>query len=621
MISGLLQKVCFTIQYVANKIIVSILSSLAVVAAVTTVTSSQPGAEDSTWVDSTIAVMTLDQKVGQLIMPSFRSTYLSDDSERFDELASLVREQHVGGFLLFGGRQAAPDVLLNAGYSRSTLGDPLSGASLANRLQSVSSIPLLNAADFETGVGFRIRGATTFPRAMAFGAAGDERLAFEAGRITAVEGLALGVHVNFGPVADVNNNPRNPVINTRSFGENSDVVSRFVAAYVKGLNDGGMIATVKHFPGHGDTNIDSHLGLPLINHPRSRLEQVELPPFRAGIEAGAGAVMTSHIELPGLEPELGRPATVSHRIVTGLLREELGFDRLVFTDSMRMRAVTDRLTTVEAAVQAVAAGHDVVVHAPDDVAVFEGLRQAVSQGILSESEIDKSVRRILEAKMKLGLHRSRAVNLDDVPGIVGGRAHLAVAAEVSRRAMTLIKDDRMDVPLRLSGPASILYLSVLDYPSGWGNGAPSRSFLPELERRWPNVTAVEVSDQTSPAELDLIGASAERYDAVIAAVFVRAASFSGRMDLNDGVVRLLRRVARQTELQEQPFVTVFFGNPYVATALPELPAALLTYDLYDVAEVSAVRAIAGEVPITGRLPIALGDRFPSGHGLSRSAIR
>jgi len=619
MILGLLQKVCSIIKSVRFQIVSSILSGLVALTVLTAAAPFQPDAAAAQWVTSTLGGMTLEQKVGQLIMPSFRSMYLSTDSDTYEEIAALVREQHVGGFLLFGGREPAPDVLLGAGYSRSMLGQPLAAASIMNRVQAISPVPLLNTADFEAGVGFRIRGATTFPRAMAFGAAGDDRLAFEAGRVTALEARALGVHVNFAPVADVNNNPRNPVINTRSFGEDPAVVARLAAAYVRGLTDGGMIATVKHFPGHGDTDVDSHLGLPLIAHPRERLDRIELPPFLAGVQAGAGAVMTSHIELPSLDSVEGRPVTLSRPIVTGLLRDELGFDGLVYTDSMRMRGITELMSPGEAAVGAVTAGHDVVVHSPDDRAAFNGLVEAVERGEVSEARVDASLRRILEAKARLGLHRTRAVSLDTVPLVVGTRAHRAVAAEVSRRGMTLIKDARDDVPLRLSRGAAVLFLSVLDYPSGWGNGVPSRTFLPELEQRWPNVTAVEVSDRTSPAEIELLRGTVDRYDAVIAAVFVRTASFSGRMDLADGLVDLLRTVSRRSEALERPFITVFFGNPYAATFLPELPAMLLTYDFYDLAEATAVKAISGEVSITGRLPITLGNQFAAGHGLTRAA--
>ena len=403
MIAGLPRDVWSTIRSVRPSFRLGPLTLVVATAILTATAAPQLDPPAARWVTATLEGMTLDQKVGQLIMPSFRSTYLSSDSDVYDELVSRVHEQHVGGFLLFGGREPAPDVLLGAGYARSVPGQPLAAASIANRLQAISALPLLNSADFETGVGFRIGGATTFPRAMAFGAAGDDRLAFEAGRITALEARALGIHVNFAPVADVNNNPRNPVINTRSFGEDPAMVARLAAAYVRGLTDGGMIATLKHFPGHGDTDVDSHLGLPLIAHPRARLDRVELPPFRAGIAAGAAAVMTSHIELPGLEPEPARPATFSRRIVTDLLREELGFDGLIYTDSMRMRGVTDLVSASEAAVRAVAAGHDVVVHSPDDAAVFDGLKQAVERGEITVARLDASVRRILEAKARLGL--------------------------------------------------------------------------------------------------------------------------------------------------------------------------------------------------------------------------
>ena len=233
-----------------------------------------------------------------------------------------------------------PDVLLDAHYGTVTLGQPLAAASLLNRLQAIAPYPLLNSADFETGAGFRLEGATAFPRNMAFGAAGDERLAYEAGRITAVESRAIGVQVNFAPVVDVNNNPRNPVINTRSYGEDPAAVGRLGSAYIRGLQAAGMMATLKHFPGHGDTDVDSHLGLPIIKDPRESLDKTEFPPFKAGIAAGAGAVMTAHIEMPALDPSPNTPTTLSQPIVSGVLRREMGFDGIVYTDSMGMAGVT-----------------------------------------------------------------------------------------------------------------------------------------------------------------------------------------------------------------------------------------------------------------------------------------
>jgi beta-N-acetylhexosaminidase len=597
------------------------LTAIAVAAALSmTLIAQQPAVpnafrdDSDKWVRATLRSMTVDEKVGQMLVSSFQSSYLSTDSRTFDELANAVRAYHVGGFHVFGASEPVPNVLLNAGYGSVTLGQPLEAASILNRLQAISPVPLLNSADFETGAGFRLSGATNFPRMMAFGAARDEELAYAAGRVAAEESRAIGVHVNFAPVVDVNNNPRNPVINTRSFGEDSDLVGRLASAFVRGMAAGGMLATLKHFPGHGDTATDSHLGLPIIEQPRERIERLELAPFRAAIAAGAAAVMTGHIEMPALDPTPNTPTTLSEPIVTGLLRNELGFNGLVFTDSMGMAGVTALFDPGEAAVRAVKAGNDVVLHSPDDERAFAALREAAKSGAIPMARIDASVERILRAKTRVGLQRSKLVSLDAIPNIVGTRANFAVAQQVSERSITLIKDERNEVPLKLPRDAQVMYLSVLDYPGGWGIAAPSRTFIPQLRQRWPNVTAVEISDRSTPAELELVRSMVPRFDAVIASVFVRSASGSGRLDLAQGPERLLQDIARMNK----PFVTTFFGNPYVTTSLPELPAMLLTYDFYDLAETSAVRAITGEIPIRGKLPIALPGVATMGFGLARS---
>jgi beta-N-acetylhexosaminidase len=572
------------------------------------------------WVEQTLKTLTPDEKIGQLIVPSFESNYLSTDSDTFEMLTRLVREYHVGGFHVFGASQAAPSVLLNAGYGTVILGQPLSAAFLINRLQQLSSVPLLNTADFETGVGFRLFGATSFPRQMAMGAIpGDEglRLVREEARITGIESRAVGVQVNFAPVADVNNNARNPVINIRSYGEDPARVAALVGAYLAGARDGHMIATIKHFPGHGDTDVDSHLGLPVITYDRARLQSVELLPFRRGVEQGAEAVMAAHIVLPALDPTPSTPATFSRPILHDLLRTEIGFGGLVYTDSMSMDAVARMVTPEEGAVRALLAGADQVLHSPDPIAAFTGVKAALAGGRLTQAQIDASVERVLRAKASVGLHLQRAIDLDAVPSIVGGRAHEAAAQDAFARAVTLVKDDRRQVPLTVARDAPVLYLSVLDYPSGWQIAAPSRTFIPELKKRWPNVTSIEVSDRTPMSELDLVRAIAPRYGAVVASVFVRSTSGSGRLDLGPELVRLLKDLARVTERSSVPFVTTFFGNPYTASFVPELPATLLTYDFYDQAERAAVRAIAGEAPIGGRLPITLSPQFKAGHGLDR----
>jgi beta-N-acetylhexosaminidase len=569
------------------------------------------------WVDDTLKKMTLDEKIGQLLVPAVDSTYLASDTDEFDRLAAKIKNLHVGGFHVFGGTERSPNVLLDPNYGTVILGQPLAAASILNRLQALSALPLLNTADFEAGVGFRIAGATVFPRQMAVGATGDDQLAFEAARITAIEARALGVHVDFSPLADVNNNPRNPVINTRSFGEQPDAVGKLTSAYVRGLHAGGMLATLKHFPGHGDTDVDSHLGLPIITQPRDRLDRVELPPFLAGIASGADAVMTGHIELPALDSAEFSPASLSNPIVTGLLRGEMKFDGLVYTDSMGMDAVSRKLSPGDASVRAIKAGNDIILNSPDDAAAFAAIKAAVERGDLLATQIDQSVRRILRAKARLGLHRVRFVSLDDVPRLVGGREHALVAQDVSKKAITLLRDDRNQVPMRAPRESSVLYLSLLDYPSGWRIAAPSRTMIPELRQRWPNLTAIELSDRSTPDQIDLVRASATRYDAIVAGVFVRAASSSGRQDLPAPLAKLLTDLARATARTPKPFVTIFFGNPYAVLAAPDLPAVLVTYDIYDLAEASAARALAGDAPITGRLPIALPGMFEAGWGVVR----
>jgi len=573
--------------------------------------------EGEKWVQSTLKKMSVEEKVGQMLVSSFQSEFISTDSDEFDTLVKAIHEYKIGGFHVFGGTEAVPPVLLNPTYGAVTLGQPLEAASLLNRLQAISPLPLLNTADFEAGVGFRIYGATSFPRLMAFGAAGDEKLAEAAGRVTGEEARALGVHVNFAPVVDVNNNPRNPVINTRSYGEDPAMVGRLASAYIRGMQAAGVSATLKHFPGHGDTDVDSHLGLPIIRQPRERLDQMELPPFRAGIAAGADAIMTAHVEMPLLDPEPNTPTTLSRPIIQGLLRKELGFDGLIYTDSMGMAGVAAIYTPGEAAVRAVAAGNDVILHSPDDGAAFAGVVGAVKSGRIPEAQINTSVERILRAKVRAGLHKNKLVNLDAIASLVGTRKNKAIADAVSERSVTLLKDDKNQVPLKLARDGQVLYLSVLDFPSNWRIAAPSRTFIPELRKRWPNVTSVELSDRTTPSELELVRAMVPRYDAVIASVFVRAGSASGRMDLAAPLQRLLNDIGRG----RRPLITTFFGNPYVSMVLPDLPSVLLTYDFYDRAEASAVRAIAGEIPVGGRLPIELPGYAKVGAGLDRPVVQ
>jgi beta-N-acetylhexosaminidase len=572
------------------------------------------------WVDRTLRRMTVDEKVAQLLVPSVNGVFASTDSASFEEWRRLVRERKVGGIHVFGGSEAFPSVLLNPSYgtggSRSRKSQPLETAALLNRLQRESDVPLLVTADFEGGVGFQVEGGTRLPRAMAMGATRDADLVFRAGELAAREGRSLGVHVNFYPVVDVNNNPRNPIINLRSFGEDPALVSEMARAYVRGAHAGGMLATAKHFPGHGDTAVDTHIDLPTIDQPRSRLDAVELPPFKAAIAEGVDAVMSSHIVLPALDPTPGIPATLSRPILTGLLREELGFDGLVFTDALEMQAIRSHFTSGEAAARAVRAGADLLLVPPDPEAAFRGIRDAVERGEIARDDLDRSVRRILRAKARLGLARQREVDLMAIASELGGRHRARTSLEIASRAITLLKDDRSTLPLTLPSTARVLYVSLVDYASGWREGAPARTLVPELRKRFPEATAIEVSDRTSAAELDLVRALGRDAELVIVATFVRIAAYSGRIDLLPAQTALLEDLAASPS---RPTVALVFGNPYLGLLAPKVPAVLLTYEFGDATEEAAVRALFGEAPIGGKLPISLPELYAIGHGLVRPA--
>jgi beta-N-acetylhexosaminidase len=593
----------------------------AAAAAPTAAPASKPDTRAaSRWVKKTLAGMTLDEKIGQLVVPGLNGVYTPVDSDAYEKLDRLVREGRVGGFHVFGGGEPLPSALLNPVYgssgARATKANPLAVATLLNHLQRTSKLPLLFTADFEGGAGYIVDGATRLPRAMAIGASRDPRLAERAGFLAAREGRSLGVHVDFYPVVDVNNNPRNPVINVRSFGEDPALVSEMAVAYMKGIQKGGMLSTAKHFPGHGDTAVDTHLDLAVVDKPREALEAMELVPFKATIAAGIDAVMSTHIRMPALDPTPGRPATLSRPILTGLLRQELGFTGLVFTDSMSMKAIGKGFGDEAAAGLAVAAGADVVLDPPDPDAALRGIRAAIDRGQISVDQLDRSVERILLAKARLGLDRARLVDVEAVPASLGGRKNAAVAEEVAARAITLVKDDRSLVPLRPPQGKALL-LSLVDYASGWREGPPGRVLIPQLRKRFPDLVAVEITDRATAGEVDLVKALGRRSEVVIAATFVRAASASGRMDLSPAQEELVEQLAADPR---RPFVAIVLGNPYVAALAPKVPAMLLTYELGDAPEEAAVRALCGEAAISGRLPISIPDLFPVGHGLPRPVV-
>ena len=559
--------------------------------------SKRPVVERS-WVEKTLASMTLDEKIGQLIIPATVGMFLNQDSEVFKQARRDVTEFHVGGYHMLG--------------EVNILHEPAGVALFINRLQELSKLPLWITADFEGGAGLRYIGATRLPRAMAMGATANPDMAYQAARITAEEARALGVQVNFYPVVDVNNNARNPIINIRSFGGDPSLVSRMARAYIRGSQEHGVMATAKHFPGHGDTSTDSHLELPVIDVDRARLNSIELPPFQAAVDEGVGGVMSAHIALPRIESG-NLPATLSPMMLTGVLRSELKFGGVIFTDAMNMRGIAAHYPDGEAAVRAVKAGADVVLYPVSVEQVFVALKRAVESVEIKESRIDESVRRILTAKMKLGLDRKRLVDLSNLDKVLGNAEHQRSAQQIIESAITLVRDKRGDLPMKPTPEQKVLFITMVDNSEGWRDGVPGRAFFQGLVKRHPNSINVYVTDKTSAGELELVRKLAAFSDAVIVNAFIRVSSFKGSIDMSEGEIQLLKHLSGINK----PLGFVLYGSPYLLSFVPELPTYVLTYEYYPAAEEAALKAVLGEIEFKGTLPVELPGFYPIGHSAAK----
>ncbi len=549
------------------------------------------------WVDRTLARLPLDRKVSQLVFPRIPGAFLPEESEAFERIRGWVRDVGVGGLI-------------------ATVGPPMEAATTLNALQSLADVPLLITADLEHGPGQLLNGgtvlpygldngaATRFPPAMAIGATGEERFAYELGRITALEARAVGVHMTFSPVVDVNNNPANPIINTRSYGADPERVARFAAAHIRGLQEHGMLATAKHFPGHGDTGTDSHIELPIITVGRARADSIELAPYRAAVASGVSAVMTAHIAFPALTGD-STPATLSAAILTDLLRGELAFDGIIATDALDMGAIIKRFGATEAPVLALRAGADLLLQVnPEDVRpVVDAIVAAVRRGELTESRIDDSVRRILTAKARLGLYRTRHVDLAGVPGALARQRHVRIAAEAAERSITAVRDHERLLPVRTGRVLSVVFAGD---PDPW----TGRTFQRALADRLTDVEQVTITASSAPAELDRVRAVARSVDRVIVSPFIRVGAYKGDLGVPEPVASLIHDL-----IGIRPTVLVSFGNPYLLEQFSNVGTYLLAWGQWDVSQRAAARAVLGDVSITGRLPIRLPPFHEIGDGV------
>ncbi|MBW3552504.1 MAG: serine hydrolase [Gemmatimonadetes bacterium] len=533
-------------------------------------------------------------------MAWFSGRYLPVDSDELEAAERSIRDAGVGGVIV-------------------SIGQPLALAEKLNRFQRMAKVPLLVATDMEHGPGQRLAGGvllpwgsdlgggTDFPPVMAIGAAGDPALAYELGRVTAVEGRAVGIHLDFAPVLDVNNNPANPIINTRSYGEDPAAVARLGAAQIRGLQENGMLATAKHFPGHGDVSDDSHLTPLILRIGAARADSVELVPFRAAIAEDVAAVMSAHIAFPALTGDSTRPATLSPRMMDSLLVGELGFGGLVVTDALNMGAIVEAYGPEEAALLAVDAGADILLQPMDPLRTVDALTAAVAAGRVSEARLDRSVRKILEAKARTGLHLDREIDLEAVAERVGSRAHERAARDIARRGITLARDRDGLVPLR-SAPGRVLTITYTDDVDPFAG----RAFHTALAGGVPRIDRVLIQPGAPAAVLDGVARRAASADLVVLVSEVRVRSSKGSVAIEEPVAALFRTIARS-----RPTVLVSFGSPYVLQQVPDVGSYLLGWGRDRSSHEAAAGALLGRAPITGRLPIAIPPFHRLGEGLDR----
>lgn len=563
------------------------------------------------WAEKQLAKMSTDEKIGQLIHIGVNARFANRESRFFKELLRQVTENKIGGIIFFG-----------APIYETTI--------LANRLQESARIPLLLSLDAETGIGMRFEDAENFPWAMAVAATGEPELANRMGQIAGREARAVGIRHIYAPVLDVNNNAANPVINVRSFSEDPEEVARFGVAFALGVQSQGVIATAKHFPGHGDTNIDSHRGLPVIDLPRERLNNIELLPFRRAIDAGIGSVMIGHIALPQIDDEIIKPlreykggdaepgaeivteaatvpATLSHKIQTGLLRNELGFKGLIVSDAMSMSGLTLYFTQEEAGVRALLAGTDILEKPSDADAMIRGLKTAVASGRIPMERLDDAVRRQLEWKYAVGLAKEKITPVDAIDKIVSGPESSALAAEIATKAITLVRDENKILPLTNAGR-----LAVIGISNGFDGPLTMAPFANSLRANGLRFSQVYMQENSPASQNEAARKAINEADTVIFGLYGRVRSGARN---SVGIPENGAAILREALAAGKRVIGISFGNPYILTAFPDMKTYLVAYGDMTSLQQAAALAVLGRKNISGRLPISLPGLYPRGTGI------
>ncbi|CAN5436278.1 hypothetical protein BH10ACI3_BH10ACI3_13250 [soil metagenome] len=603
-------KACFTIFIT---VVLAFGSPLLVLSQVAPKAAARFEPSQSSWksADKLLKKMSVEEKVGQLVHIGINARFANQDSDYFKDLKRQVAENKIGGIIYFG----AP---------------VYETAILANKLQAYAKIPLLMSLDAETGIGMRFEDATNFPWAMAVAATGEPDFARRMGVITGREARAIGIRHVYAPVLDVNNNAGNPVINVRSFGEDPADVARFGVAFAQGIQSERVIATAKHFPGHGDTNVDSHRGLPIIDHSRESLDKTELVPFRAAVNAGIASVMIAHIALPQIDGEEIKPlvnyqggdsekgaeivkekatipATLSAKIQTGILRNEMGFKGLIVSDAMSMSGLTIYFTQEEAGVRAFLAGTDILEKPTEADPMIRGLLAAVKSGRIPMDRLNDSVRRQLAWKYELGLFKDRMTAIDQIDRIVSGNETTTLTDEIATKAITLVKNDAALIPLDQSKKIAVLGIS-----NGFDGPATMGSLVSSLTAAGTKFNAAYLQENSTPGQAAAARKMASDADVVIVGLYGRVRSGAKN---SVGIPEPGATILKDLLAAGKKVIGVSFGNPYVLGAFPEMRTYMVAYGDMPSLQRAAARSLLGTQDITGHLPISLPGLYPRGTGI------
>lgn len=571
----------------------------------------EPSKAAWTYADKLLKKMTVEEKVGQLIHIGINAKFANQDSEYFQAIKRDVVNNKVGGIIIFGAPM----------YET---------VHLVNRMQENAKVPLLISIDAETGIGMRFGDATNFPWNMAVAATGDPEYARKIGSITGREAKAMGIQHVFAPVLDVNNNADNPVINVRSYGEDPKTVGRFGVAFMQGLQGQGVLATAKHFPGHGDTNVDSHRGLPIIDHSRASLEKTELVPFRQAIAAGIGSIMIAHIGLPQIDPteikplkqalrveaedgaeivdlKATLPATLSPIVQTQILRKEMNFQGLIVTDAMGMSGLTLYFDQKEAGVRAFLAGADILEKPADTEAMIAGLIEAVKTGRITEARLNESVRKILAWKYQLGLAKQKITPLDQIDRIVSTRDVEALANEIAARSITLVRNDSNLLPLDRTKKIAVLGIS-----NGFDGTATMFSLVNTLRTNGIKFEPAYLQENSTAEHIAAAKKTVETADIIIVGLYGRVRTGAkNSVGLPENGAAILRELIAT----KRNVIGVSFGNPYILSSFPQLKTYLVAYGDMPSLQRATAGALFGLQDITGRLPISLPGLYPRGYGI------